>query len=228
MIYLTGDTHGGVDIKKLCSKTIKIYNSKTLIKNDYVIILGDFGFIWKNKMDKTEKYWMDWFKEKPWTTLFIDGNHENFNRLDKYEITKWNGGNVHQINESVIHLMRGQIFNIDGKKIFTFGGAQSYDKEYRRTDISWWEHEIPDYKDIDIGINNLELNNNEVDYILTHTCPHNISYSIIHEMSNDPTQNILDYFQKSIKFKYWYFGHWHIDDQIDEKYFCLYNDIIQI
>lgn len=32
------------------------------------------------------------------------------------------------IQKSFLHLMRGQVFEIDGKKIFTFGGASSHDK----------------------------------------------------------------------------------------------------
>jgi hypothetical protein len=63
MIFITGDTHGSIDIDKLNSKNFP--SGKFLTKNDYVIILGDFGFIWKNEPDKTEKYWMNWFKNKP-------------------------------------------------------------------------------------------------------------------------------------------------------------------
>ena len=51
MIFITGDTHGEIDIAKLNSKNFPQGNDLT--KNDYVIILGDFGFIWKNEPDKT-------------------------------------------------------------------------------------------------------------------------------------------------------------------------------
>ena len=110
MIYITGDTHGEIDISKLASKNFPRGNSLT--KDDYVIICGDFGFIWNSKEDNTERYWMKWFQNKPWTTLFIDGNHERFTRLNNYPVSEWHGGKVHKINDSVIHLMRGQVFNI--------------------------------------------------------------------------------------------------------------------
>ena len=64
---------------------------------------------------------------KSYTTLFVDGNHEKFDRLSDYPVDTWNRGKVHKIRPSVIHLMRGQIFEIDGKSIFTFGGASSHD-----------------------------------------------------------------------------------------------------
>lgn len=68
---------------------------------------------------------------QPWTILFVDGNHENFELLDDYPVSSWHGGKVHFIKESVIHLMRGQIYTIDGLTFFTFGGGYSCDIETR-------------------------------------------------------------------------------------------------
>ena len=42
MIYVTGDTHANIDIEKL--NTTKFPQQKTLTKDDYLIICGDFGF----------------------------------------------------------------------------------------------------------------------------------------------------------------------------------------
>ena len=109
VIYITGDTHGGIDINKLTSKALKKANLN-LTEEDYVIICGDFGFIWSPDTSSDYKYdlhWLEWFKEKPFTTLFVDGNHENFEVLEKYPISQWNGGQVQFINEKVIHLRRG-------------------------------------------------------------------------------------------------------------------------
>lgn len=42
MVYITGDTHGcSKDISKLNNKCF--VEGKTLSKEDYIIILGDFG-----------------------------------------------------------------------------------------------------------------------------------------------------------------------------------------
>lgn len=226
MIYITGDTHGEIDIGKLTSKNFP--QGKTLSKEDYVIILGDFGFIWNNECDNTEKYWMNWFQNKSWTTLLIDGNHENHSRLNNYPVSEWRGGKVHKINNSVIHLMRGQIFNIENKSIFTFGGAESYDKELRLDGISWWKQEIPNYEETNEALINLEKMNNSVDIILSHTCPHTFSYQLIHGISKDPTENILDEFYKILNYKKWYFGHWHVDKVLDSKHIAVYNNVIPI
>ena len=133
MIFITGDTHGNIDIKKLNSRMFP--EQKTLAKSDFVIIAGDFGLIWDES--KECQYWIKWLSEKKFTTLFIDGNHENFNLLNTYEVANWNGGKVHKISETIIHLMRGQVFSIDDHKFFTFGGAKSSDKEYRTENVSW-------------------------------------------------------------------------------------------
>ena len=125
MIYITGDTHGTFNYR-FSKKSFP--EQEQMTKDDYLIILGDFGGIWnQNGESEQEKYWLDWFEERNYTLLFIDGNHENFDRLYNYPVKEWHGGKVHQIRPHVLHLMRGQIFEINGKIIFTFGGALSHD-----------------------------------------------------------------------------------------------------
>ena len=171
MIYLTGDTHGGIDVRKLLDK--KFLNR--VKEGDYLIICGDFGFIWDYKKEKRkEKEWLDFFNNQKYTTLFVDGNHECFPRLMQYPQKQWNGGKIHVIREKVFHLMRGQVFEIEGQKIFTMGGASSHDRgpavgnEKKVIGKSWWPEEIPSQEELNEGIENLKRNENKVDYIITH------------------------------------------------------------
>ena len=54
-IFITGDCHGDYDISKLTSK--KWPQGKSLDKDDYLIVAGDFGLIWSNnENDEFEKY----------------------------------------------------------------------------------------------------------------------------------------------------------------------------
>ena len=77
MIYITGDTHG--DVRRFSTKSFP--EQKEMNKCDYVVVLGDFGLVWDWKGEsKHEKNWLDWLEDKPFTTLFIDGNHENNDR----------------------------------------------------------------------------------------------------------------------------------------------------
>lgn len=225
MIYITGDTHGSIDIRKLNIKNFP--EQKTMTKNDYVIITGDFGVIWDNS--KEQDYFLKWLDSKSFTTLFIDGNHENFDLLNNYPIIEWNGGKVHQINHSIYHLMRGQVFTIDNTTIFTFGGAQSIDKQYRREFISWWRQEVPSQAEFYEGMNNLQKHNMTVDLIITHTAPSDIvaELKLDYEKINDPTSVMLNQFKETTNFKHWYCGHFHTNQSID-KFTVLYEKITNI
>ena len=137
---------------------------------------------------------LDWLDSQPFTTLFVSGNHENYDRLDAYPVEEWNGGKIQHIRPSIIHLMRGQVYLIDGKKIFSFGGASSQDirdgilelddplykekkkeldreyRSYRVNHLSWWERELPSAEEMKEGKMNLQERNNEVDFMVTHCC----------------------------------------------------------
>lgn len=126
MIYVTGDTHANIDIAKL--NTTKFPQQKELTKNDFVIICGDFGLCWDGS--HREMWWQDWLTAKNFTTLWIDGNHENFDMLYQFPLIDKFGGKVREIAPDIYHLDRGQVLAIDGKKIFCMGGARSVDKEY--------------------------------------------------------------------------------------------------
>lgn len=163
MILITGDTHGTADFYKLLSNRFK-----SLTKEDYMIICGDCGILF-NPMDA--EYMINLYSYLPFTVLFVDGNHENFDLINSFPIELWNGGKIHRISKSVIHLMRGQVFDIGGRTFFTFGGAYSFDKAHRIPGISWWEEEMPKADEKQEGIKNLSRYNNNVDYIISHDCP---------------------------------------------------------
>ena len=127
MIYVTGDIHGEIDIHRLNS--YQFPQQRHMGKGDYVVICGDFGCVWAG--DQTDRYWLNWLEAKPFTTLFVDGNHENFPLLAAYPQRTWQGGLVHELRPSVLHLMRGQVFSLEGRRFFTMGGASSHDRAYR-------------------------------------------------------------------------------------------------
>lgn len=122
MVYITGDCHA--DWRKFATECFP--EQKEMTRDDFVIVCGDFG-IWHD--DKTEQWWFNWLEEKNFILLFVDGNHENFDRLysDEFEIVDFHGGKAHKIRENIYHLMRGFVFDLCGKKFFAFGGASSHD-----------------------------------------------------------------------------------------------------
>ena len=225
MIFITGDTHIPIDIHKLNTDNFPI--QKELTKNDYLIICGDFGAVWNDGSNRKEDlYWQHWLDNKNFTTLFVDGNHENHNLLNEYPIDIWNGGKIHYIKPTVIHLMRGQVYEINNTKIFTMGGAESHDKNSRIENKSWWKNEIPNEQELSEGIINLKKHNNKVNLIITHCCPTSILNNINYNFKPDILTDYLETIKQTIKYNRWYFGHYHNDKNVDIKHRCLYYDII--
>ena len=107
--------------------------------------------------------------KKRFTILFVDGTHENFDLLEQYPIEEWNGGKVRKIRDNVLYLMRGQVFTIDGKTIFTFGGGESPEKQMRIEAGCWWEREMPNIDEMNEGVQNLYQHDLQVDCIITHS-----------------------------------------------------------
>ena len=248
-VWITGDTHGDW-INRLNVDSFP--EQKEMTKDDYVIICGDFG-IWDNS--KREKYNLNWLDDKPFTTLFVSGNHENYDILDSLEMSEWHGGLVNFVRKSVIHLMRGQVFNIEDKTFFTFGGASSHDisdgilepddpdfKEkirqldknpyslYRINHISWWQRELPSENEMEMGLDNLKKQNNKVDYIITHSPSTSELYLMGGKglYQSDILTNYLEEIKANTEYKRHFFGHMHWDKAISDKDVCLYEQIIRI
>ena len=225
-IFITGDTHGEVDISKLNSK--KFPQGKNLTRDDYVIICGDFGGIWDGS--NTDKYVLNWYNKKPWTTLFVDGNHENFPLLGQYPVTEWNGGRVHKISDNIYHLMRGQVFVLNGKKFFTFGGASSIDRQFRKEYVNWWREELPNQFECRKALETLEANNYSVDYVITHCLPMDIVKLFFGEYARqDTATKFLQEVYETVDYKKWFCGHYHTDlEIIDLRIQMLYQNVIEL
>lgn len=225
MIYITGDTHNCIDFQKLSYKNWP--SSRHLTKEDFVIVAGDFGVPWDNS--KTDINLIKWYNERPYTVLFVDGNHENFNLLDKFPKENKFGGIVSKISDNIYWLRRSEVYNICGKTIFTFGGAHSSDKEFRKENVSWWRQEVPTEEEFQCGIKNLNKVNNKVDIIITHDCPFSISNKICSWYDNDSVKKYLEFIKNNNNFNNWYFGHYHVDMSFENgKFVALYNDIAKI
>ena len=227
-IYITGDTHN--NFSRLSFKNWK--ESKSLTKEDVLIILGDFGLIFNNILTKNEKYLTGWLNDRPYTVLFIDGNHENHPRLYNLPTATMFGGTVGVVAKTIFHLKRGEIYTIMGKKIFTFGGASSIDWSLRIPGVTWWKEEMPSIVETNYGLDNLERHQYNVDIILAHTAPENIAQILIKKLKSliyeqDITRKYLEHVCSCTSFKDFYCGHWHVEEDINNYHF-LYEKIIKI
>lgn len=223
MIYITGDTHIPYDVAKLTTQAFP--EQRRLHKNDYVIICGDFGGVWAGPRG-ADRFWLNWFGRKKFTTLFLDGNHENFDLLNRYPVTCWNGGKVHRITDSVIHLMRGQLYTLEGSTFFVLGGGASGDVEFRTEGVSWWKEEMPCEREYGEAMQTLLTANFRVDYVLTHTAPLSIVRQFRKRESEEELNRFLEEIDRRLEYKRWYFGHVHHDVDVDEKHTAVYQHLL--
>lgn len=221
-IFITGDTHNVIDWDKLNNENFP--EQEELTKDDLVIITGDAGIVWDKS--NQDKFVQDEYAKRNFTTAFVDGNHENHDALDKYPVEIWNGGKIHRIKDSVIHLMRGQVYTINDKTFFTMGGAESTDKAWRKEGESWWARELPSNDEYAEAISNLSQYDFKVDYVITHCAPEGTLG--IWRKENKLTlffDALIDDYH--LQFDSWFCGHYHMD-VIDKKVAILYQSIINI
>ena len=146
--------------------------------------------------------------------------------------------------------MRGQVYDIEGLKVFTFGGASSHDikdgilepgdpkikrwnrdytKLFRINKKSWWDRELPSVSEMEEGRQNLEKVNWKVDYVLTH-CTSASTTALIGDSyySQDILTHYLQEIKEKLTYKKWFFGHHHMDKQITAEEICLFEQIVQV
>lgn len=250
MIYITGDTHA--EFSRFTTK--RFPDQREMTRDDFVIICGDFGGVWYD--NSTERYNLKQLARRNPTFLFADGNHENFDILNsEFPIVDFHGGKAHKIRENIYHLMRGYVYELEGKTFFVFGGAKSHDiqdgiidpadypslkeavKDYnfrtfhlgemlRIKGLSWWEQELPTQEEMDRGIENLKRYDFKVDYVISHCCPTFVATLLGYKNPD----KLTDYFQSLIfdhgtQFCEWHFGHYHRDVRVNREFFLHYERI---
>lgn len=225
MIFVTGDTHYPIDGGKLLFRR-ENFPVPALCREDYVIVLGDFGLFWAKRAPKNGRN-MRRVRELPYTLLFVDGNHENFDWLEEFPVVEKFGGKVHRCGENILHLMRGEIYTIQDKRFFVCGGAASHDREFRQTRISWWPQENISEAEKRNALQHLDAAG-DVDFILTHTCPNSITQEMFGATPiYDVTGEFLNIVNERLPETPWYFGHWHEERDLG-RFHCLYNSIRRI
>lgn len=251
MIYITGDTH--TDFSRFSKRRMRY----ALTADDYLIVCGDFGLLWAE--DNTLNYHLKLFASRPYTILWVSGNHENYDLIARYPKEYWHGGIVrHIVRDKVILLERGQLFELEGKRFFTFGGASSHDMPggildledpdfskkrsrakrrglmYRVNHISWWKEELPNEEELAEGRKNLETVHYQVDYVITHCAPTRIQKKIeaaFYKEGEYHSDLLTDYFQElesRLQYKQWIFGHYHVNAILDSRHTVLYEEIIPL
>ena len=253
MIYITGDCHG--DFRRFsgrCRGMMPVGPTE----GDHVIICGDFGMLWAK--DAAFEYNVEWLSRLPCTILWVQGNHENYEMIAGYPMEPWNGGKArHIVRDRIILLERGQVFHIEGKSFFTFGGASSHDVQggildkgspsydsdrrwaarqglpYRVRGESWWEQELPTEAEMQEGRENLARAGNSVDYVITHCMSGGMQEKLCQYFrgiacGRDVLTGYFDELEGRLMFRHWFCGHYHVNHELDERHTVLYERIVPL
>lgn len=218
MICVTGDIHA--DLSRFQNRKIK-----KLKKDDYLIVCGDFGFLWDGS--KREEKILKQLGRKKYHILFVDGCHENYDLLNKYEVSDWNGGKVRVISGKLMQLVRGSVFQLGDTRIFAFGGGLSTDKDIRQETGTWWKDELPTAEEIRIGTENLKKHDGIVDYIITHETPSSLKeFLSIDTDQMSELHTFFNYVQENCRFKRWFFGKCHKNKTIPTKFQAIFDEVM--
>ena len=225
-VYITGDKHGSFN------SFFRLNEQKVFSSDDILIICGDASYVWNEDYPVRIATLHQLF---PGTAAFIDGNHENFDILDRLPIEEWNGGKVHRVGIRTVHLMRGEIYDILGDRYFCFGGARySAILDQGRKGIDWWDQEDPTEEELTYGKTALMNALSSINYVISHEPP---AFARQYTKRNKPMpENYpLPYaleewyytIEKEPQFKKWYFGHMHEDIIISDKLRGIYNHFVE-
>ena len=218
MIHITGDTHG--DKSRFTSR-----EAAKLRRDDVLVVLGDFGFVWNGSA--AEQRILRWLGKRKYTILFLDGKHENYDLLSQYPVTEAFGGKVQQISGNLYHLLRGEIYRIDGQTIFAFGGGDSTEKNFRMEQHCWWPQEMPSEAEMRHGLEKLRAAGNRVDLILTHEAPELAKY--LRNVHSDGLNTMTAYFEeimRNTEYQCWYFGSVHQTRFLAKKSIAVFDRIL--
>ncbi len=211
--------HG--DLKKL--KTA----CRRLKKGDTLLIAGDFGFVWKG--GKAEEKVLKKIGKNKVDICFVDGANENHELLRKYPMGAYRGGEAAVVSGNLRWLKRGGVFEMEGKKIFAFGGAKSDDIESKQKCGTWHMSELPDEDEFEYGRKNLENNGWSVDYVLTHQpSAAMLASTEAKYVDCDALQIYLDEIGKKTKYGLWIFGRLHRDRKLTYKCTAVFNEVVAL
>lgn len=235
-IFVTGDIHGN-PIRSLSTKVFP--EQKELSKKDVVIILGDFAVLWNHLRTKEESRNLKWLDDRNFTTLFICGNHENFDLIDNLPEKELYGNRVGIVSHSIFHLHRGINYRINNRNILTVGGAHSHDRAFRTWGKSMWKQEEITDQNIEDAKKAIIDSQYNVDYVLTHCAPVEwAKFAVTFEDAPfwmpDGSEERLSELKTEVlncpNFKRWYFGHYHnnTDDPFMDQWTCLFNKIVEL
>ena len=130
--------------------------------------------------------------------------------------------------------MRGQVYDIEGARVFCMGGASSIDASLREEGRTWFSRELPSADEYEEAKRNLERTGWEVDYVLTHCCAtSSLPVTVFpnprfQELLTNELTDWLDAVKSRLRYRRWYFGHHHYTRDKPDRQTLLFNAVLPL
>lgn len=213
---LVGDCHGDFAFANAVTKFAKDRGVETVFQ------LGDFG-IWDHKSDG--EYFLDTLNENStqrgvhW--YFVAGNHENYDRLEKYAAECTYDDGMVFIRDSITWVGRANVWRHDGLTFGAIGGAVSIDREWRTEGDSWWPQEFTNLNDLMLLDAKLrESGRGSVDVMLSHDAPDSLPTFpgfIKDDFLSNANRSLINQAWEVAHPTQWFHGHYHQELVYDHK-----------
>ena len=252
MLYFHGDIHGNIIDNFSYRHNPEM---RTLTENDYLIVLGDCGVPWNYATEKRDSYELRWLNERPYKTIFITGNHDNYDLIEQMPQIDFYNGVARQAVfkgetfENIVYIDKPTVLDIQEQHILVIPGADSHDiqdgiidgtdpnwkklfktawknwKRVRVSHITWWPQEKLQIDEIE----KILKTDNNFDFILSHECPSSQLIYFRRRFSPTDGEIYLEQVKEKVDYKIWLHGHMH---QFANNYYdniiCLYNDLLSL
>lgn len=167
-----------------------------MTRDDFMIICGDFGGVWEG--GKKDARSLDRLENLPIYHIVCQREPRKLRPAQEIPHRGMERRKSPADSASCNHLMRGQVFDLQGYSFFTMGGARSHDIDdgilnpkaldfeeqywalrrmgarFRVNHHSWWKQELPSKSEYEEARRNLERIHYKVDYVVTHCAPSSI------------------------------------------------------
>lgn len=197
MLAVTGESLGFEGLYRISQDEVV----QTMGKNDYLIVLGNCG-ITQVHTDFYENIAL--YRDLPCSILFLDGSTDDYDLLSDHPLFPWNGGMVQNISRGITHLMRGQVFTLGGKTVFTMGGMSTSGRTDLGKYYDWYPEQDIFPADLQTAEENLREVDSTVDVVLTCDCPS--SWKSSSGTAQLQTSTCLDSLVSRIEYSHWYFS----------------------
>lgn len=202
---IAGDWHGSISAAKGCIEQASEEGCTRVIQ------VGDFGIPFYTGSDFLDRV-SDLGVEHDVEVFFLDGNHENFDTVEKWVNTyKRDPNGLIPILPNLTYMPRGAVWkDEDGLVYAVMGGAASIDRDWRTIGFDYFPQELITPGDV-FRFFNKASDFEKIDVLLTHDCSDRTDwgFALIPDSKSQMNRRVIDEILDYLKPDFHFHGHMH-------------------